>query len=86
MLKRIALPTALLVSTLGFALAPATSARDRDDWGRNNRHEARERQEWREHERRELREREWREHERRERWRRTHGYFDRFGYWHPYGY
>jgi hypothetical protein len=68
MLKRIALPAALLVSTLGFALTPAASARDRDDWGRNYCHEARERREWR------------------ERWHRTHGYFDRFGYWHPYGY
>ena len=82
-----------MVLTLGFALTPIAAARDRDDYVRGpyenrfdnnyNRgwygsHEAPERREWRE--------REWREHERRERWRRTHGYYDRFGYWHPYGY
>jgi hypothetical protein len=96
MLKRMVLPTALLVSALGFTLVPSAAARDRDDYGRGryenrfdnnyNRggygsHEARE---WRE--RQERREREWREHERFERRYRAPGYYDRFGYWHRYGY
>lgn len=43
--------------------------------------------EWREHERREheWREHEWREH--RGRWNSyRNGYYDQFGYWHPYRY
>jgi hypothetical protein len=48
-----------------------------------------------EHEWRERQRREWREHERRERARRYYynrgnayqnGYYDSYGYWHPYGY
>ena len=89
------------IAVLGPQVASAQDRDDyryRDNGYRNNRyydngyyngydarssHEARE---WREHE-----QREWREHERREHLRRynrgyQNGYYDRFGYWHPYGY
>jgi hypothetical protein len=87
MLKRMALPAALMISTLGFTLVPSAAAADRDDYGNrgyvnhfdNNfdrdSHNFQESREFRERQERERRARELREHEQRER-----GYGDRDSY------
>jgi len=101
MIRVTAVP-ALIAVAAAVLLMPATSAADdRQYYGDRDRgysdgyrdrhaeHEYREHRrhderEWREQERREH---EWREHERRERREGSRGgYYDRFGYWHPYRY
>ena len=72
MLKRMILPAALLVSTLGFTLVPSAVARDRDDYGRGryeNRFDNNYNRAWYgSHEARE-----WRERQERERFERRYG-------------
>ncbi len=81
MLKRMVLPAALLISTLGVTLAPSAAAANRNDFGRggesnrvvnsysygynNNYRETSNSREWRERQERDRRVREWRERERR---------------------
>jgi hypothetical protein len=75
MLRKLTLPTVAFGTALAIMTPGAALARDHD---RDH-----ERREWREHERHERREREWREHYRHA---YRYGYYDRWGYWHPYGY
>lgn len=101
MFRFMAFPALLVLSAALLAPARA-NAEDHDyrygdrgyygyDYDRHAGHEYREHRrheerEWRERERREH---EWREHEYREhRWRNrySNGYYDQFGYWHPYSY
>jgi predicted ABC-class ATPase len=93
MLKKLGITGLALVSTLAV-FGPAAAAQDRFDYGDRNgygeRHERRERQEWRERERRQWREHEEREHAQRERREDRYyngyraGFYDEYGYWHPY--
>lgn len=91
MFRKLGVTGLVLASALAVLGPQVASARDRDDYrySRDAR-EARDGREWRErtgHEREE-----WREHERREdrryygRGNYANGYYDQFGYWHPYGY
>jgi outer membrane biogenesis lipoprotein LolB len=82
MLRTLRLPAVLLGTALALLGPSGAFARDhdRDDWRRHERHE------WREHE--------WREHHRHWHFRGSvyygpayaYGYYDRWGYFHPYRY
>jgi len=95
MFRWIRLPALIAVAAAPLLL-PVTSLADdhhdrgdRDDYyGRSyygDRHADHEYREHRRHEEHEWREHEWREHERREN-RYRNGYYDQYGYWHPYAY
>ena len=100
MFRLLAIP-AFIAFSAGALLMPATASaddhyrygdRDRGEYYNGDRHAEHEYREHRRH-----REHEWREHERREHEYREHswrsnrnrnrnGYYDQFGYWHPYQY
>ena len=94
MFRLLAISTLILGSTLAIVQPQVAAAQDRDDWYRGGNRfdrdrrgdygreraarERRERQEWREHER-------WEHRYSRDRDSRN-GYYDRYGYWHPFSY